>query len=263
MVASPRTFRPLLPALLILLPLAFSAVRAGHAQEDGARFLKLRVLAWNRDISELYILNPQGAERERIDATHGRISPTYEVPVRGQLVLHAKTTNAQGDTVFEPAITKPVSPDLSEALLIARRSESGYAGLLVPFAENEVPYNAISIYNLTAYRIAALIDGTEHRIPPRKKISVPFEYDKEDRRVLRSRFAAKTDDGWEVAKNGFITLQPNSRILYFISDDFASEKHRRNQPVRFTYIRERLRSEEERRQIEAVEFPEFDERSME
>lgn len=98
------------------------------------------------------------------------------------------------------------------------------------------------------------MDGERYRIEPRRKISIPYEFERGSREAIRTRFAADTEDGWTIVQNGYIALIPNARILYFMTTDFTTETEGRNRSVRFTYIPDRLRTEEERRRIEEIEY---------
>ena len=252
--AAARLVRRALPPLLCLL----LAAPAAHGQANEERVLDLRVLAWNRNIDELHVTTRRGPER--IKAAHGTISPTYKGLVDDRLTLYTKHENPdEPEPDYRPALTEEVPSGMREGLLVLHGGDGEYRGMLIPFSESEVPYNSINAYNLTPYRIAAEIDGERHAIPSRQRISIPFEFDPDNRggQFVRSRFAAEIGDDWRTVQNGFITLIPDARILYFITADFASERERRNRPVRFTYIRDRVRSEEARREITEIEYTEF------
>lgn len=236
-------------ALALGLCGASPAVFGADGSNDGT--VRLRVLAWNRTVEGLKLRTNEGWAPLR--APRGRISPTYAVPRRedGALRLHEKNS-----TLEEPAVAfeTSVPPGAKEVLLLLRNGKKGYEGKLMPFSESDFPYNSITVFNQTTFPMAVEIDGERHSLEKGSLIRVPYSEEDLEQEALRSRMAAKTESDWKIVQNGFITLQPDARILYFISDDFASEQAARESPVRFTYVTDRMRGEDERRFLSEIEY---------
>lgn len=138
----------------------------------------------------------------------------------------------------EPVFSISLPTAKGQSLLVLSKSKKEYAGLAIPYSEQDIPFNALSCFNFTRYELAVEIDGQRHFIESSGRITLPFDFQYGKTEAFRSRMFARIEDRWKLIHNGFIPLKNDARILYFISSDFQTQKDRDMRPMSFTYVYE-------------------------
>jgi len=223
------------------------------AQSGDIPTVDIKVLAWNKTIDAIDIQTIDGPQA--VNARRGQISAAFTVPLESELLLLESRGENASPAEPPPSVRLqlPIPTTVKEeGLLLIAESQGELLGVIVPFSEDSVPYDSLTIFNFTQFPVAAEIDAVRQPIPPRNRVSVPYEHIAVEKEALKTRFAVKTDDGWDLVQNGFIPTVPNGRVLFFISEDMPSAAARRLRPVRFTYVFEVQASEEAQRARDAI-----------
>lgn len=216
--------------------------------------VEIQVLAWNKSIDSIEIQTVEGAEP--VNARRGQITAPFTVfRETGVAIRETRAEGTSPDTPSAIRLQLGIPAEVREAGLLLLAEDSGeLRGRIVPFSEEKMPYNSLTIFNFTQFPVASEIDGVRQVIAPRDQVSLPYKYVAIENEALKTRFAVQTEDGWDLVQNGFIPTVANGRILFFISEDMPSSSARRIRPVRFTYVFEVQDSKEAKKARDQIEF---------
>ncbi len=234
--------------LFKLLILCTVLAQAGSAQ------VSFKILPWDDPLPGLYY--EVGEASQPLALSLQKISRSYPLPVGASLRIFDQTPSVPlpGEEAPKPVIATELAPGSGESLVIVSKRGDTYKAAVLPFDPKTMPFNALTLLNLTRYDVRLRVDDKLHRMKPGQRLSLPFEYVYGEKESFKTEMAAEIEGETQLIFNGFIPLMKDARVLFFLSADLQSEKERKRLPVRFTHVYEAQLADEVRASIDQIEY---------
>lgn len=186
-----------------------------------AQSIRFRMMPWDTEPDALFIAS--GTSYEPLRGLPNHLSHEYRASGGSPLVLYRMQPQADdAPPVFAPMQTLPFSGEAERYILFLFRAATPggqQRAVLYPFNQTGEFRSGLTIFNFTTHRVAAQVGEQLVNLAPQQNHFMPAAALPLDNYSFLCKIAGDKDNRWRLIYNNFITVPPNSSVLFFITSD--------------------------------------------
>lgn len=228
--------------IFFLLPFCLGLTLLNGAEDDIKT--RLRFLNWDSSVEPLYI--KQGNKFLKLSSSTSFVSPAYSYIGPRQLALYDSSAPNPETKKRVPVALIQLNSNWAETLVLLSKaknsSKARYGGIAYPYGNKNFPFGNIRFFNMSSFKVGIKVDEKNKTVKPTGYIDFKYEYSSDKRSIWLKAFLPK-EDKWKQIYNSPVNVNPNSRLLVFMSSTGSSK----NPNLRYRFLNDsKLLSDEVR-----------------